>query len=71
MLESITPLIITHDEAMNIHRTLAQVSWARRIVIVDSGSTDETLAIAGRYAQVETGGDDCLEIIDRRLRPDS
>ena len=54
MLESITPLIITHDEAMNIHRTLAQVSWARRIVIVDSGSTDETLAIAGRYAQVET-----------------
>ena len=49
MLNQITPLILTYNEAPNIERTLEQLTWAREIVIVDSGSTDETLAIANRY----------------------
>lgn len=45
MLESITPVILTFNEAPNIARTLGALGWARDIVVVDSGSTDETLAI--------------------------
>jgi glycosyltransferase involved in cell wall biosynthesis len=53
MLDEITPLIITHDEAPNIARTLDKLVWARRIIVIDSGSTDETVRIARGYAQVE------------------
>lgn len=53
MLETITPVILTYNEAHNIDRTLKQLTWARRIVVIDSGSTDETLEILGRYPQVE------------------
>ncbi|MGB8363057.1 MAG: glycosyltransferase family 2 protein [Rhizomicrobium sp.] len=45
MLFSITPVILTFNEAPNLPRTLAQLSWAHDMVVVDSGSTDETLAI--------------------------
>jgi glycosyltransferase involved in cell wall biosynthesis len=53
MLDEITPLIITHDEAPNIGRTLDKLAWARRIVVIDSGSTDNTARIARSYPQVE------------------
>jgi len=45
-------MILTFNEEANIERTLQKLSWARRILIVDSGSTDRTLEIAQRYAQV-------------------
>jgi glycosyltransferase involved in cell wall biosynthesis len=53
MLDQITPLIITRDEALNIARTLDKLVWARRIVVIDSGSTDDTVPIAQNYPQVE------------------
>jgi glycosyltransferase involved in cell wall biosynthesis len=53
MLDEITPLIITHDEAPNIGPTLDKLAWARRIVVIDSGSTDDTVRIARSYPQVE------------------
>jgi glycosyltransferase involved in cell wall biosynthesis len=53
MLESITPLILTYNEAPNLERTLQQLQWARRIVVIDSFSTDATLDILKRYPQVE------------------
>jgi glycosyltransferase involved in cell wall biosynthesis len=53
VLEQITPLIITYNEAANIQRTLAKLTWARRIVVVDSGSTDETLQIVRSHPLVE------------------
>lgn len=51
--DQITPLIITYNEAPNIHRTLGKLSWARKIVVIDSGSTDGTVEILRAYPQVE------------------
>ena len=52
MLHDITPVLLTYNEAPNLERTLAQLQWAKDIVIVDSFSDDETLTIAARYPQV-------------------
>src|SRR3974390_3042906 len=52
MLTEITPVLLTLNEAVNIGRTLSCLTWAKDIVIVDSGSTDETYSIIKRFAQV-------------------
>ena len=54
MLADITPVILTYNEAANIGRSLERLAWAREVVVVDSGSTDETLAIAARFSNVRT-----------------
>ena len=51
MLDQITPLILTYNEAPNIGRTLEQLRWARDIVVVDSFSDDETLEIVSSVPQ--------------------
>jgi glycosyltransferase involved in cell wall biosynthesis len=51
MLEQITPLILTYNEASNIDRTLEQLRWARDIVVVDSFSDDDTLEIVSKFSQ--------------------
>lgn len=53
MLDEITPVVLTFNEAANIHRTLDKLTWARRIVVVDSGSTDATLEILRTYPRAE------------------
>jgi len=45
MLEQITPVLLTWNEAPNLPRTLAKLAWARQIVVVDSFSTDGTLEL--------------------------
>src|SRR5262245_59962445 len=52
MLDKITPLILTYHEAPNIARTLAALSWAGEIVVVDSFSDDDTVAIASSFPNV-------------------
>jgi glycosyltransferase involved in cell wall biosynthesis len=52
LLDQITPLILAKDEEANIGRTLAQLAWAREVLIVDSGSTDATLQIARTFPNV-------------------
>ena len=52
MLADITPVILTFNEAPNIGRTLSRLAWARDIVVVDSGSSDDTLSILGSFAKV-------------------
>jgi glycosyltransferase involved in cell wall biosynthesis len=52
MLEEVTPLILTYNEAPNIRRTLQRLQWAQTVVVIDSYSTDETLRILHEYPQV-------------------
>jgi glycosyltransferase involved in cell wall biosynthesis len=53
MLEQITPLILTYNEAPNIDRTLEKLTWAKTIIVIDSYSTDQTLEILSDYPQIE------------------
>jgi glycosyltransferase involved in cell wall biosynthesis len=41
--------IITRNEALHLGDALQSVAWADEIVVVDSHSTDDTVAIARRY----------------------
>lgn len=45
----ITVAIITLDEEENIGRLLERLSWAPRVLVFDSGSSDHTLAIISRF----------------------
>jgi hypothetical protein len=51
-IDTITPVLLTLDEAPNLRRTLSTLEWARRVVIVDSGSTDGTRDQAASFANV-------------------
>ncbi len=55
MLADITPVILTYNESANIGRSLERLTWAREVVIVDSGSTDDTLVDCRSLSQ-HTGG---------------
>jgi glycosyltransferase involved in cell wall biosynthesis len=52
MLDHITPVILTQNEERNIGRTLSRLRWAKDIVVVDSGSTDRTLALLADFPNV-------------------
>lgn len=52
MLEKITPLILTFNEEPNIGRVLERLTWAREVVVLDSGSTDRTREIALSFPNV-------------------
>ncbi len=45
MLNKITPTILTYNEEANIERTLSRLSWAEKIIVVDSFSDDGTIEI--------------------------
>jgi glycosyltransferase involved in cell wall biosynthesis len=51
-LEPITPVVLTYNEDTNIGRTLDSLRWAADVVVVDSGSTDETESIARSFPNV-------------------
>ena len=53
MIEKITPLLLTYNEAPNIKRTLQRLRWAHRIVVIDSYSSDNTLEILNSCPQVQ------------------
>ncbi len=46
---SLTAIVITKNEERVIRRCLQSVSWADEIVVVDSGSTDDTVAICREF----------------------
>lgn len=48
-LSDITPLILTFNEAPNIGRCLENLRWAKKIVVLDSGSDDETSSIVSTF----------------------
>jgi glycosyltransferase involved in cell wall biosynthesis len=63
MLNQITPLILTFNEAPNIGRTLEKLCWAKDVVVVDSFSEDETLEVISEFPNVRVvqRGFDCHE----------
>lgn len=53
LADHLTVMILTFNEEPNIARTLDALKWAKRILVIDSGSTDSTLEIVGRYEQCQ------------------
>ncbi|MEM7554654.1 MAG: glycosyltransferase family 2 protein [Cyanobacteria bacterium P01_A01_bin.84] len=53
MLHQITPLILSYNESPNIERTLKYLTWAKKIIVVDSYSNDKTLEILQNYPQIK------------------
>lgn len=51
-LDHVTPLVITWNEEPNVKRVFDCLTWARDVVVVDSGSTDRTLELLAGYANV-------------------
>ena len=51
-LREITPLILTYNEAPNLRRALDSIGWARKVIVIDSGSDDETQSICSEFPQV-------------------
>lgn len=49
----ITPMVLTYNESANIERTMRRLSWASRVLVIDSGSTDGTLDFLKRLPQVQ------------------
>ena len=50
-------VVITRNEAGNVRAALQSVRWADELVVVDSGSTDDTLRIAREIADRVTARD--------------
>ena len=48
-MAGLSVIIITKNEALNIRECLESVKWADEIIVVDSGSTDDTVAICREF----------------------
>jgi glycosyltransferase involved in cell wall biosynthesis len=51
-VNGLTAMVLTLNEAPNIGRTLSKLSWLADVVVVDSGSSDETVQIARSFPNV-------------------
>ena len=49
MAVPVTATVITFNEAANIKAALESLSWADELIVVDSESTDDTVAIARQF----------------------
>ncbi len=48
-MQPVSATLITYNEERNIAEALQSVSWANEIIVVDSGSSDATLAICRQF----------------------
>ncbi len=55
-MKKISAVLLTKNEEKNIDRCLGSLHWVDEIVIVDTGSTDQTLTLVRKYTEkIETG----------------
>ena len=47
----ISVILIVQDEARHIRRCIQSVQWADEVIVIDSGSQDDTVNIACSLAQ--------------------
>lgn len=52
-LDRVTPVILTFNEEPNIGRTLGRLTWAGRVVVVDSGSEDRTIELVRSFPNTD------------------
>jgi glycosyltransferase involved in cell wall biosynthesis len=50
-MSTLSVIIITKNEETHIRRCLESVKWADEIIVLDSGSTDQTMSICREYTQ--------------------
>lgn len=50
-MPKLSVIVITQDEAANIEAALDSVTWADELIVVDSGSSDETARLAERFTK--------------------
>lgn len=68
MKNKLSVCIICKDEAANIERCLESVAWVDEIIVLDSGSSDNTLEIAQRYTDRVFSRVDWLGFGEQRRR---
>ena len=56
-MPKLSVVVITRDEACHIDDALRSVAWADEIVVVDCGSTDDTVELARRHTDRVTHRD--------------
>lgn len=49
----ISATIITKNSAPHLEKVLAALKWCEEVVVLDTGSTDDSMAIAGRQSNVQ------------------
>jgi glycosyltransferase involved in cell wall biosynthesis len=56
-MNTLSVIIITRNEAQDIGACLESIKWANEIIVLDSGSSDETLPICRKYTRNVFSGD--------------
>lgn len=51
-METISVVLSVRNEEAKLARTLAALSWANEIIVMDNGSTDQTASIAKKYGAI-------------------
>jgi len=55
-MKKISAVLLTKNEEKNVDRCLGALHWVDEIVVVDTGSTDQTLPLVRNYTEtIETG----------------